>query len=290
MLLCSTGAALFQETIAQETESDTTGVRSASIYPLPILFYTPETGIAGGAAALYKYRDSTASSPRPSSMTGDAIYTEKKQIVLELNGDFYLDQGRFRLLANTYYKNFPNSFYGIGNNVPSSSRESYISRSYIMKVVLYRNIFSRVNLAPLIRYESTSILGTKEAGLLASGAIPGNSGGTVSGAGVVVNWDSRDNTFSAYSGSFYQLTAIFNSRVIGSDFNYTDLDLDLRNFFEMFSSQVLALQTGIFVTAGTVPFQNLVRFGGQDFFSGYFDGQYRDATGIGGQVKYRIPV
>ena len=270
--------------------SDSTRIPGAGVYPLPILFYTPETGIAGGAAALYLYRDSADQSTRASSITGDVIYSEKKQIIVELNEDIYFDKGAYRLLSNGSYKRFPNSFYGIGNNNSSAARESYTSRAYSVKMVFYRNVYSRLNVAPLLRYESTSIVETKPGGLLGSGFIPGSGGGKVSGAGVVVNWDSRDNTFYAYSGGFYQLTSLFNSRTFGSDFAYSDFELDCRNFFELLPQQILAVQTKCSLMTGAIPFQNLSRFGGQDFIRGYFDGRYRDKTCIGAQVEYRIPI
>jgi len=50
------------------------------------------------------------------------------------------------------------------------------------------------------------------------------------------------------------------------------------------------VQTSTQIIDGTAPFQDLVGFGGQDFLRGYFDGQYRDKTEVGGQVEYRIPV
>ncbi|MGA7160035.1 MAG: BamA/TamA family outer membrane protein [Bacteroidota bacterium] len=275
---------------AQNFDGDTLGARRSGIYPLPIFFYTPETGFAGGAAALYLHWDTAKLASRPSDVTGDLIYTEKKQIIVEINGDFYFAAGLYRLLTDTWYKNFPNSFYGIGNNVSSSARESYISKAYIAKIVLYRTIFSKFNLAPLLQFESSSTVQTRPGGLLESGTIPGSSGGVVSGGGIVANWDSRDNTFAAYSGSFYQFTAVVNGKSVGSNFNYTDISLDTRNFFELMPSQIMAVQTTTQIIDGTAPFQDLAGFGGQDFLRGYFDGQYRDKTEVGGQIEYRVPV
>ena len=287
LILC---LGLWHTARAEIFENDTLGTNLAGVYPFPIFFYTPETGFAGGAAALYLYRDTTFHESRASDVTGDVIYTEKKQAIVEFNGDFYFADGTYRLLADTWYKKYPNSFYGIGNNVLSSARESYTSNSLFGKIVLYRKIYSRFNLGPQIQFESGSIIETKLGGLLESAAIPGSNGGTVSGAGVVANWDSRDNTFAAQSGSFFQVTTILNGKSLGSDFNYSDVEVDLRNFFELVPSQVLAVQMTAQIIDGTAPFQDLATFGGQDFLRGYFEGQYRDKTEVGGQVEYRIPV
>ena len=156
--------------------------------------------------------------------------------------------------------------------------------------MFYGKVYSRFNVAPLFQLESASIVETKPGGLLESGAIPGSNGGNVAGAGIVANWDSRDNTFAAQKGAFYQITALGNRKPLGSDFSYNDLEVDLRNFFEILPSQILAIQATAQIIDGTAPFQDLAHFGGQDFLRGYFDGQYRDNTEVGAQLEYRIPV
>ncbi len=269
-------------------ENDTVRVAQTKIYPLPIFFYTPETGIAGGAAALLLIRDST--SGRPSSISGDIIYTERKQIIFELGGDLYWQNGTYRLLTSLVFQKFPNKFFGIGNFTALSNEETYTPESFVARAVLYRMIFSRYNIGPLVRYESVSMRGVNPSGLLAPGTIVGSRGGKASGVGLVANWDSRDNTFAAASGSFYQATALFYHHSFGSDYDYSDIQIDTRNFFEIVPSQVLAFQAAAEFMRGTVPFQSLVRFGGQNNVRGYFDGRYRDKNGVMLQAEYRVPV
>jgi hypothetical protein len=280
-----------QLSVAEDSDKDSSRIQPIGLYPIPILFYTPETGIAGGAAALYLYRDPSADrASRPTNFTGDFIYSEKEQIIVELNGDMYFGNGVYRLLTNTAFKKFPNKFFGIGNNNSSDAEESYTPRSFFIKAVFSKNLYSRMNAGPILRFETTSILLTSPAGLLAPGTIPGSGGGFVAGIGLVVNWDSRDNTFASYSGSFYQLTTLFYRRAFGSNFSYDDVQLDARNFFEVLPSQVLAIQGAAEIISGTAPFQNLARFGGASLLRGYFEGQYRDNTSIALQAEYRIPL
>ena len=180
---------------AEESAKDTTRAQRLGVYPFPIVYYTPETGVAIGAAALYLYRDSLARPlSRTSDFTFDMTYTLKKQIIAEGSTDYYFfGNDEYRLLANTAFKIFPNKFYGIGNNVPADSAESYTSRSFLIQIVLYKKIQSKLNLGPLLRYESTSIVETDPSGALAPGIIPGSKGGFVSGLGFSLNWDTRDN-------------------------------------------------------------------------------------------------
>lgn len=273
---------------APNQKGDTVETVQNRIYPLPIFFYTPETGIAGGGAALYLIRDSIAS--RPSTVTGDAIYTERKQIILELDGDIYFRNDGNRLLASVLFQRYPNKFFGIGNFTASSNEETYTPESFVVRAVLYQNVVSRFNIGPLLRYESVSMQEISPDGLLAPGTIVGSKGGKSSGLGIAANWDSRDNTFAATSGSFYQLTGLYYSRTFAGDYDYSDILIDTRNFFEIIPTQVLAIQTAIEFTGGTVPFQDLVQFGGQNMMRGYFDGRYRDKNGIAVQAEYHVPI
>jgi len=272
----------------QDHEKDSVNASSTRIFPLPILFYTPETGAAGGAAALLIYRDPLA--PRASSVTGDVIYTSKKQIIVELSGDQYFAHGSYRLLSDVLYQKYPNKFFGIGNSTASKDEEDYTPRTFLLKVSLYINLFSRFNAGPAIRYETTTLGEIEPGKLISTGTLAGSNGGASSGLGFVANWDSRDNTFAAYSGSFYQVTVLFHQKAFGGDYSYSDVQFDLRNFFELAPGQVLALQAGCEFMGGDVPFQNLTRFGGQNLLRGYFDGRYRDKHGAALQAEYRLPV
>jgi len=273
---------------AQRNERDSVQNTSARIFPLPIIFYTPETGVAGGAAALLIYRDSLA--PRESSVTGDVIYTEKKQIIVDLSGDQYFAHGSCRLLSDILFQKYPNKFFGIGNSTASANEENYTPQSFLLKASLYASVFSHVSVGPTIRYETTSMKEVEPGKLIAAGTLTGSTGGVSSGLGVVANWDSRDNTFAAYSGSFYQAIVLFNQKAFGSDYDYSDVQIDLRNFFEVTPGHVLAFQAGGEFMGGDVPFQNLARFGGQNLLRGYFDGRYRDKHGVALQAEYRFPV
>jgi len=274
--------------LARTTENDTTHTPQSGIYPLPIMFYTPETGIAGGAAVLYIYRDSL--SPRASGLTADIIYTQNRQFVAEISGDQYFEQGRYRLATDLLFQRYPNKFFGVGNSTPENGEETYTPQTFLLKAVLSRNFSSHINIGPIVRYESVSMRQTLSGGVLASGLLPGSRGGISVGLGIVANWDSRDNTFAAQSGSFYQLTAVFYRSAFGSDYSYDDIQIDTRNFFATFSDHVVAVQGFCEFIHGSAPFQSYAKFGGQNLVRGYFDGRYRDKNAVALQAEYRIPV
>lgn len=285
LIACASGLLARQFEVAG---NDSVRSGQSRIYPFPILFYTPETGVAGGAAALYLMRDSV--SARPSSITGDVIYTERKQAIVELSGDLYFQRDLYRLLTSLTFQKFPNKFFGIGNFSSLADEETYTPQSFFARAVLYRKVYSNFHIGPLLRYETVSMKKFDSRGLLATGIIVGSKGSTSSGLGFVANWDSRDNTFAASSGSFYQVTGLFYDRTFGGDYNFNDILIDTRNYVEVIPTHVLAFQAAAEFMNGTVPFQDLVRFGGQNIIRGYFDGRYRDKNGIAFQGEYRFPV
>jgi hypothetical protein len=260
----------------------------SGIYPVPIFFYTPETGVAGGAAALFLYHDSL--SPRASGITTDVIYTQKKQFITEISGDMYLSAGRHRLTADLMFQKYPNKFFGIGNNSSENGEESYTPQSFLVRGVFYTNVFSHLNIGPTVRYEHVAMNETSSGGVLSRGILPGSGGGTSAGFGIVANWDSRDNTYATQSGSFYQLTTLFYRRAIGSDYSYDDIQIDTRNFLSPFPEHIVAIQGMAEIIDGDAPFQSLAKFGGQSLLRGYFDGRYRDNTMVSVQAEYRLPL
>jgi outer membrane protein assembly factor BamA len=275
--------------VSQSAEgSDSARTAQSGIYPLPIFFYTPETGFAGGAAAMYIRRDSAV--PRASSLSANFIYTQRKQIITSLGGDLYFHNGSSRLLGDLTFQRYPNKFFGVGNATSELNEETYTPESFSFRAVFYRTILTNVFVGPTVRYEHVSLREVDTVGILRFGQIPGSKGSTSTGLGLVANWDSRDNTFAARSGSFYQMSLIFYRRAFGGDHSYVDLLIDTRQFFEMTPGHVLALQVAGEFIGGSAPFQSLARFGGPNFMRGYFEGRYRDKNGVGAQLEYRFPV
>lgn len=267
---------------------DTSRTTRSAIYPLPIIFYTPETGTAFGAAALYTRHDPDF--PRSSTITGDVIYTSKKQIIVELDGDLYFSRGTIRSLTSLNFQKYPNKFFGIGNNTAKSDEENYTHQTIYFNSVLYMNVSSHLNAGPAFHFEDITMKETEPGGRLSTGIIAGSNGGTLAAVGFVLNWDSRDNTIAARTGSLYQGTALFYRSVLGSDFSFTDVQIDTRTFFEIAPDQILAIQAAGEFIDGIAPFHRLKEFGGQSLLRGYFEGRYRDNHGVALQAEYRVLV
>ena len=79
------------------------------------------------------------------------------------------------------------------------------------------------------------------------------------GLGALLTRDTRDNQFSTYSGSFFEVDSLFNLRYLGSDFSYQTLEMDYRKFIPVHDKVVVAGNARGCVQGGTVPFYDLCR-------------------------------
>lgn len=280
LVLCSRSA------FAQH-EADSTQ-RKNGIAVLPVIYYTPETRWAFGVAGLYIYRPEIHNA-KPTTATASAVYTQNKQISIELTTNAFSDDAALWHQGSFYYQKFPNSFFGIGNATPDSSEEKYSAEIIRINPILLTKLSDRLYGGVQVHYETWS-LGTTETGkLLASGTIPGSRSTTVTGVGFVVNYDERDNLFAPLAGRYYQAGFLASPTALGSTFGFTRTKIDLREYFPLGRNHVLSAQWVLQTVTGTAPFRFLPQIGGQNVMRGYFEGRYRDNHMAAVQTEYRSP-
>jgi len=253
---------------------DSPGQKRSGFLTLPILFYTPETKLAGGAAINYYFRESgSASTSRPSTIMPSITYTQQNQIMAELVADLYWQNEMYHILGYLGYKKFPDKFYGIGKSTPKSNEESYTPRSAKINLSILKRIGANWSAGVQYEFEHNKLIQVEESGLLAQGDIVGSEAGMTSGAGFLLNRDSRDNIFYPTSGNYCQfLVTLFNS-ALGSDYDFKRYNLDFRQYLSLSYSQVVAVQSYLNMQTGEPPFQKLAmlagRIGGYNLMRGY---------------------
>ena len=135
-----------------------------------------------------------------------------------------------------------------------------------------------------------NVIEVESDGELVRGEILGTEKGTASGLGFIINWDARNNIFFPTAGDFGGLSATFFSNGLGSRYDFTRYRLDLRKYFPLFSSHVMAFQGYFSLITGDPPFQMLSLMGGSNWMRGYYRGRFRDKNMIILQLEYRLPV
>ncbi len=262
-----------------------------SIVPLPVLYYTPETGVAGGAAALASYRSDTSDRTElPSSTLFDIVYTEKRQIIAELIPDLYFQHSALNVVGSIRYLDYPDKFFGIGNTTPDSYEELYTSRYFEISSDIRWRLWGNFSAGISLSCEHRTLSDFQKNGLLSSGSVFGTGGGTTFGFGAAGRWDSRDNIFSPTQGWFAQAVVRHSGRNILSDFDFTYFTMDVRWYFPVTDHSSFASEIVATTTAGLPPFYMLAELGGENIMRGYYLGRYRDRKLLAGQGEYRFPI
>ena len=284
ILICSL---LSSAIYSQDFPADSTKEKLYGVAPIPIIFQTPETGFAGGAALTVFFREK-GSSPdaRPSTVMPTFIYTQKKQIILQLITEFWLNEETDHLTGNLTYLKFPDYFYGIGSKTLKENEESYTPRMIQVDAGYERKVSEGFYLGLKYHFTHGNIIKYEETGILIRGIIPGSSKSNVSGLGITASWDTRDHVYYASSGKWFKITAFKSDKSLGSDFNYNELNLDLRKYYMVAPSHIIALRGYFNFMSGNPPFYKLSLFGG-DLLRGFYSGRYRDKNMIIFQAEYR---
>jgi outer membrane protein assembly factor BamA len=263
----------------------------SSFVVLPYAYYTPETKIAFGAGSIYSFRTADAfPDGRPSSLRAAATYTQLGQIILALLPEIYLQKERYYYTGFYGYYRYPDKFWGIGGDTPDGAEEGYRKNDFESSTSLQRRIAPGIYAGALLQYRYMDVDETAPRGALQAGGIAGSRGGSASGLGVIVRYDTRDHVYQPSTGFYHQCSAVGFGRAIGSDYTFNLLSLDLRMYRSLFGSHVLALQTYDTFISGEAPFQMLGLLGGSYWMRGYYLGRYRDRNMITAQVEYRLPV
>ncbi len=268
--------------------ADTTNYVASSWVVLPSLFYSPKTKIGGGGSV--RYFPKRVAGVRPSSISASAIYTAKKQLILSLVPDLFFNNGRRRFYASALYLNFPDVFYGIGNDLPLSESESYTARTSSLLLSGEQEVWPNLSLGlqTWLRYEK--VTETDSLGILFSGELPGSTRGTATGAGLFFRWDTRDNYFYTSEGLYIRGAWMSFGSALSGDFKFNRVSLDIRHFMPIGWRHIIALRAYTQAVEGTAPFQLLPQAGGRSLLRGYPEGRFRDNVMAMLQAEYRLVV
>ena len=116
-----------------------------------------------------------------------------------------------------------------------------------------------------------------------------------SGLGINALWDSRDNINSSYKGSYINFLLNTYPEWFGSTYESTQMYLDVRKFFPLKKNNTMIL--GFWglanITWGEVPYSNLPRIGGDDWYAsgrGYTAGRFIGPGLAYLEAEYRINI
>jgi outer membrane protein assembly factor BamA len=255
------------------------------IMPIPISNPTVGTGL--GLASMFLY---PADQKSPiSSTTFGGFYSSSESWGAGVAQKTFLYEDRLRLNGLAGYGNINMDFYGIGSAAGNNGVSVPITQKgfFFMPEALTR-ITGRLYGGLRYRYLGMeTVLNLNE--LAGKGINLPPITGTVksSAVGLVMNYDSRDNSFNPSGGIFLDGNAIFAAEALGSDFDYQIYQAAYNQYFQIADRMVLAYRAFGKFTAGRVPIFDLAFFGSHSDLRGYPGGLYVDKMMIATQVEYR---
>lgn len=258
---------------------------------LPIIARSIETGwsFGGASAATFRLmgRDTVS---RTSNAEAVALYTTRKQFVAAVNGSIYFPGERFIINEQLSYSSFPDEFWGLGKKAPDSNEESYKFKQYYVYIHPQLSIGKSLFLGMVYQYQRVFNIDYEQGGLFDTQNVLGRQGYHISGLGLSLTYDTRNNAFAPDKGAMFQFYFDEFAPIFGSNYLYTSYVLDLRRFIRTYKGQVLALQVLGNFNSGEVPLRSLAALGGSNTMRGYYAGRYRDKNAGVLQVEYRVPL
>ncbi len=252
----------------------------------PVVFYTPETSLGMGGALIMTGK-SEGEIERIDNINIVASYTLKSQSIFLLIPDFYFNQGRTETVIGLFYKNFPTSYYGIGDSTREEDEETYAEEEYRFNPVILRMIYRQARIGFGLDWDKLNLKDMEKDGKLIQDSPPGIEGGQRVGMGFIIDWDTRDNAFFTLSGGWYRFSAYYYREAFGSDYNYENYEADLRRFLPLTAGQTLGIQLyGACTSVQETPFFDMPKVG--DRLRGIEADRFRDHVLYSLQMEYRF--
>ncbi len=257
-----------------------------AIFPIPISNPTIGTGLGLAASILYQTDEKSA----PSYTGIGALATSNRTWGVGAVQYLSLDEDRYRISLGLGYASVKYDFFGAGNNagdrgisIPIRQDGVFTNPWAQVRVAedLYVGLQYRlIQASTQIDFSDTDSLPAR---LLAGRQVDFIS----SGAGPILDWDTRDDPFWTRSGHLLHAEAVFASGEMFSDFDYRKGLASFNVYREVFDEGILAARLSGCFSGGEVPVVDLCLFGAHNDLRGYETGRYRDENSWAAQIEQR---
>ncbi len=264
VLVCCSTILMAQD--STETRSD----KKAKIFPIPIAFYTPETGLGLGAGVTSVIKTPNGNfTPRQSQVTLGFAYTTLKQTLLYLPFSVYAFDQQLFLTGELGYFDYTFRYFGFTNGVAADTIEFY--RANFPRVRLNANyqLSDGVFVGPRLVYDQFEFTNFVEEGRLAPQEVPGSEDHIVATLGIGAVLDQRNNVLFPTKGHFIDAAM---EQSVNPDYMYTTLTLDATLYLPWSEKGTFVINGYTQNLLGEAPFTAYPKLGGTKKLRGYFEG------------------
>lgn len=261
-----------------------------SIYP--VFGYQPETNFAFGIISFIVYDNNgheKSAYYRPSTISPYFLYTLNNQMLVAIDFELFFKNGIYLDIKPRYY-NYPDFYYGIGNDNDKEQEEIYTNEFIRLDGRLMKFLNKKWSAGLRFDIQSNSLYDFDADGQLIDGEVFGTEGGLNVALGPTVQIDTRDNILYPSTGIYARAEINVFSESLAGDFNYVNYLLDFRKYVSVKNEKnILAFQAVSNFTSGSkVPFYKLQKVGGDSRLRGIENANlYLDKQSFWMQAEYR---
>ncbi len=263
------------------------------ILPFPMITYARETGWVFGLVKYNMVSLVKGDTISPASSFSELISLSTTGMAKAVVGsNMFFANNSIWLKAEVYYIDYPEYILGTGNDVRAEDIESINTERFAFNnAFLYALNKERTLYAGIYQnYENYLKVDKDSTSFLVKENYTGKDGGVSSGFGFGFAYDTRDNRFNATRGIFIEGNMLAYGKYVKTNFSYNSYKLDVRKYFSLSKSQVIAMQMRTISNYGTVPFYSLAKLGGTESMRGYYLGALRDKVLFDSQLEYRLHI
>jgi len=266
---------------------------------VPAVGYTLQTGFAAILSGNVAFYTDTSAASRLSFVSTSLTYSQYNQIIVPVVANIWLKGDTWNLVTDLRYIKYPSDIYGLGG--PADPDLGYTVNFSGIKLhqTLMRKIKGKFYAGAgyyfdaFYNIEPTAKLSP---GVAAQVRLKMGSREKASGYALRLLFDNRQNPINPNQGIFLNATFRDNLRALGSDNNWSAVQVDARTYirFPASSRNVLALWTFQWLTTGgSPPFLMLPSTGWDDNYNtgrGYIQGRFRGRNMhyVEAEYRYRI--
>lgn len=274
--------------------NDTVPSEKSGVFAIPLIYYTPDTRWAFGAAGVYYFKiapkEAHQKETRMSYIKFLADYTQNEQLDVWKVWNVFTRNENYLLKGELRYRNFPDKFYGIGNNSQYEDEEKYEYNLISIKNLFLKKVKPGFFAGLDYHFEYEYGFSYTPEKMLERGTITGYKGGIGSAIGAVAVIDTRDNIVNAYKGQLAEFSTYWYNNAFGSSFSFLALNGLYQKYWQIKKKHIIATQTKMRFSFGEVPFLDLSTLGDDDILRGYPKNRFRDNHFVATQVEYRFPL
>ncbi len=246
---------------------------------------TTSFGIGGGVSGLYSW-DPSDSTLRRSSLSVMAMVSVKGIVALEVRGTNYMKKDRSRWNYRLKVSNTPMDFWGIGYNhgINDATKGKYkqikvqFKPDYLFRIAkdFYLGFLLNVDCTHTYEFSNPELIYGQRESVAAVGA------------GVALNYDSRDVSTNAYRGQYLRAEQLFYPK-FANKYYFNATDVTFSTYHPLWRSAVFAAEYhSLFNFGDNVPWTMLALVAETtNRMRGYYEGRYRDRNIIEAQVEIR---